>query len=61
MKPHYLEINLHIYYIFQRDFEIFSDSLSEERSYKIQLRYTDQSDSSLIEYYDLHDTFKVVR
>ena len=42
-------------------FEIFSDSLSEERSYKIQLRYTDQSDSSLIEYYDLHDTFKVVR
>ena len=38
-------------------FEIYSDSLFEERLYKIQLRYG-TSDYS---YYDIKDLFKVVR
>jgi hypothetical protein len=42
-------------------FEIFSDSLFEERDYKIQLRYRPTATSVDYTYYDIKDTFKVVR
>ena len=42
-------------------FEIYSDSLFEERNYKIQLRYRPATTSTDYSYYDIKDTFKVVR
>tara|TARA_R100000315_G_C5232416_1_gene143449 strand:- start:1170 stop:2348 length:1179 start_codon:yes stop_codon:yes gene_type:complete len=42
-------------------FEIYSDSLMEEREYKIQLRYRPSENSTDYTYYDIKDTFKVVR
>lgn len=42
-------------------FEIYSDSLFEERDYKIQLRYKPTVISTDYSYYDIKDTFKVVR
>ena len=42
-------------------FEIYSDSLFEERYYKIQLRYRPTTSSIDYTYYDIKDTFKVVR
>jgi hypothetical protein len=41
-------------------FEIYSDSLFEERDYRIQLRYAD-SGSTDYTYFDIKDTFKVTR
>ena len=42
-------------------FEIYSDSLFEERDYKIQLRYRPGTSSKNYTYYNIKDTFKVVR
>jgi len=42
-------------------FEIYSDSLFEERDYQIQLRYRPTTTSVDYSYYDIKDTFKVVR
>ena len=42
-------------------FEIYSDSLFEERDYKIQLRYRPTVTSTDYSYYDIKDTFKIVR
>ena len=42
-------------------FEIYSDSLFEERDYKIQLRYRPNTSSVDYSYYDIKDTFKIVR
>jgi hypothetical protein len=41
-------------------FEFYSDSLFEDRHYKIQLRYAD-SGSTDYSYYNIKDTFKVTR
>tara|TARA_R100000908_G_scaffold56246_1_gene31646 strand:+ start:5525 stop:6748 length:1224 start_codon:yes stop_codon:yes gene_type:complete len=42
-------------------FEIHSDSLFEERDYRIQLRYRETTASVDYSYFDIKDTFKVVR
>ncbi len=42
-------------------FEIYSDSLIEERDYRIQLRHRPTTASTDYSYYDIKDTFKVVR
>jgi len=40
-------------------FDLYSDSLFEERDYKIQLRYKAAAASTDYSYYDIKDTFKV--
>ena len=42
-------------------FCIYSDSLFEERNYRIQLRYRPSTTSTDYSYYNIKDTFRVIR